>query len=206
MTTLITNVLGDAIDDRVAEALDDYLAEGRLDGKIRPRRSPVGIAMLVAGGVAVVLLPWILILAVSLPSTYEANHWKLAWIGLDLAIAVTAGLTALLLHRRDPRAVLTAVAAGTLLIADAWFDVNTSGPGLDHNLALAEALVLEIPLAICAFVLASRTLMRPQLLERATIGLSVPAQVPRVAPSRPDRVVDWPQRPSASGPAVSRSA
>ncbi|MDX6259701.1 MAG: hypothetical protein QOH84_1389 [Kribbellaceae bacterium] len=196
MTTLINSVLRDATDDKVAE--------GRLDGKIRSRRSPGGFATLVAGGVAVVLLPWVLILAVSLPSTYQANHWNLAWIGLDLAIAVTAGLTALLLHRRDPRAALTAVAAGTLLIADAWFDVSTSAPGLDHSLAIAEALVLEVPLAIGAFVLASRTL-KP-LSERVTIGLSVPARVPRVAPSRPDRVVDWPHRPSASGQPVSRSA
>jgi hypothetical protein len=203
MTTLIPNVLGDAIDDRVAEALDDYLAEGRLDGKIRPRRSPGGIAMLVASGVAVVLLPWVLILAVTLPSTYQANHWNLAWIGLDLAIAVTAGLTAFLLHRHDPRAALTAVAAGTLLVADAWFDISTSGPGLDHNLALAQGLLLEVPLAICAFVLASRALkVRPSAPERATIGLSVPARVPRVAPRRPDLAVDWPQHRSASGPAV----
>lgn len=203
MTTLIPDVLGDAIDDRVAEALDDYLAEGRLDGKIRPRRSSGGIATLVAGGVAVVLLPWVLILAATLPPTYQANHWNLAWIGLDLAIAVTAGVTAFLLHRHDPRAALTAVAAGTLLVADAWFDISTSGPGLDHNLALAQGLLLEVPLAIGAFVLASRTLkIRPQAPERATIGLSVPARVPRVAPRRPDLVVDWPQHRSASGPAV----
>ncbi|MDX6280957.1 MAG: hypothetical protein QOH03_2028 [Kribbellaceae bacterium] len=200
MTTLMNNVLGDAIDDRVAEALDDYLAEGRLDGKIRPRRSAVGIATLVAGGMAVVLLPWVLILAITLPSTYEASNWNFAWIGLDLGIAATAGLTALLLHRRDPRAALLAVATGTLLMADAWFDVSTSGPGLDHTLAIAEALVLEVPLAICAFILASRTLKpRP---EPVTIGLSVPARVPRVTPSTPDRVVDWRHHQSASGRAV----
>lgn len=201
MTTLIPTVLGDAIDDRVAEALDDYLAEGRLDGKIRPRRSPAGIAMLVAGGVAVVLLPWVLILAVTLPSTYQANHWKLAWIGLDLAIAVTAGLTAFLLHRRDPRAALTAVAAGTLLMADAWFDVSTSGPGLDHNLSLAQALVLEVPLAICAFVLASRTLT-PRRPERATIGLSVPARAPRATPRTPGHGADLLRHRSVSGPMI----
>ena len=77
--------LGDAIDDRVADALDDYIAEGRLDGRIRPRRSPGGLATLVAAGVAAVLLPWCLILAATLPSTYQANHWKLTWIGLDCA-------------------------------------------------------------------------------------------------------------------------
>jgi hypothetical protein len=151
---------GDAIDDRVAEALDDYLAEGRLDGKVRPRRSPGGIAALVAAGVCTVLLPWCLILAATLPATYDANHWKLAWVGLDFGTAVAAGLTALLLHRQDPRAVLTSTIAGTLLLADAWFDVSTAGPGLDHNLSIAEALLLEVPLAICAFVVASRELSR----------------------------------------------
>jgi hypothetical protein len=152
--------VGDVIDDRVAEALDDYVAEGRLDGRVRARRSPGGIAALVAAGVAVVLLPWCLILAATLPSTYEANHWKVAWVGLDCGIALGAGLTAYLLHKQDARAALTAVAAGTLLLADAWFDVSTSGPGADHALSMTEALLLEVPLAICAFVVASRELRR----------------------------------------------
>jgi hypothetical protein len=152
--------LGDAIDDRVAEALDDYLAEGRLDGRIRPRRSPGGLAAMVAAGVAAVLLPWCLILAATLPSTYQADHWKLTWIGLDCGTALAAGLTAYLLHKRDIRAALTSVAAGTLLLADAWFDVSTSGPGFDHTLSLTEALLVELPLAICAFVVAGRALRR----------------------------------------------
>jgi hypothetical protein len=159
MTTTLDGTLGDAIDDRVADALDDYIAEGRLDGRIRPRRSPGGIATAVAAGVAAVLLPWCLILAATLPSTYQANHWKLTWIGLDCATAIAAGLTAYLLHTRDKRAALTATAAGTLLTSDAWFDVSTAGPGFDHALSLTEALVLELPLALCAFVLACR-LMR----------------------------------------------
>ncbi|HEY0470226.1 MAG TPA: hypothetical protein VGD34_01155 [Kribbella sp.] len=149
--------LVDAIDDRVAEAPDDHLAEGRLDGKARTRG---GIAALIAAGVAVFLLPWCMVLAATLPSTYEANHWQLAWVGLDCGIAAGSGLTAYLLHKKDARAALTAVAAGTLLLADAWFDVSTSGPGLDHTLSLAQAFLLEVPLAVCAFVLASRQLRR----------------------------------------------
>ncbi|WP_112243295.1 hypothetical protein [Kribbella monticola] len=153
--------LGDAIDDRVAEALDDYLAEGRLDGRIRPRRSPGGVAALVAAGVAAVLLPWCLILAATLPSTYQAENWKLTWIGLDCGTALAAGLTAYLLRKQDVRAALTAVATGTLLLADAWFDVSTSAAGVDHALSLGEAVLLEVPLAICAFVVACRAL-RPR--------------------------------------------
>ena len=158
--TTIDGTFGDAIDDRVADALDDYIAEGRLDGRIRPRRSPGGLAAIVAAGVAAVLLPWCLILAATLPSTYQANHWKLAWIGLDCGTAIASGLTAYLLHTRNRHAALTAMAAGTLLIADAWFDVSTAAAGADRGLSLAEALLLEIPLALGAFVVASRELRR----------------------------------------------
>jgi hypothetical protein len=152
--------LGDAIDDRVAEALDDYIVEGRLDGRIRARRSPGGLAAMLAAGVAAVLLPWCLILAATLPSTYQADHWKLTWIGLDAATAVAAGLTAYLLHTRNRYAVLTTMVAGTLLLADAWFDVSTAGAGFDRTLSMAEALLLEVPLAVCAWVLAARELRR----------------------------------------------
>lgn len=149
---------GDAIDDRVADALEDYIAEGRLDGRIRPRRSPGGLAALVAAGVAAVLLPWCLILAATLPRSYQVDHWKLTWIGLDCGTALAAGLTAYLLHKRNRYAVLTAMAAGTLLVADAWFDVSTAAAGFDRTLSLTEALLLELPLAICAFVVAAREL------------------------------------------------
>ena len=148
---------GDAVDGRIA---DDHRAQERLDAKFRPRRSPGGIAVLVAAGVASVLLPWSVVLAATLPSSYDATHWNLAWVGFDCGIATASGLTAYLLHRKDARAALTAVATGTLLLADAWFDVSTSDPGAGHALSLAEALLLEVPLAICAFVLAGRALRR----------------------------------------------
>ena len=46
------------------------------------------------------------------------------------------------------------MAGGALLLTDAWFDVCTSAPGLDHALALAEAGVVEVPLAGAACWLA----------------------------------------------------
>jgi hypothetical protein len=49
---------------------------------------------------------------------------------------------------------LPAAAGGTLLLIDAWFDVCTSAPGADHAMALAEAALVEIPLAIAAWWLA----------------------------------------------------
>jgi LPXTG-motif cell wall-anchored protein len=114
-----------------------------------PRRG-----QLVALAVGTFLLPWCVLLGLTLPATAEAQHWSLAWAGLDCAEALAALATAALLRRADPRAGLTAVAGGTLLLVDAWFDVCTSAPGLDHALAVAEACCLELPLAAAAFWLA----------------------------------------------------
>jgi len=40
--------------------------------------------LLIVGGVAVGLLPWTAYLSASLPSQHLANHWDIAWAGLDL--------------------------------------------------------------------------------------------------------------------------
>ena len=95
-----------------------------------------------------------MLLSLALPATAQAQHWSLAWAGLDGAEAVAALATAILLARADPRAGLTAAAGGTLLLTDAWFDVCTSAPGLDQALAVAEAACAEVPLAAAAFWLA----------------------------------------------------
>jgi hypothetical protein len=109
---------------------------------------------LVALAVGTFLLPWCVLLGLTLPAADDAQHWSLAWAGLDCAEAVAALATAVLLRRADPRAGLAAVACGTLLLVDAWFDVCTSAPGLDHAMAVAEACCLELPLAAAAFWLA----------------------------------------------------
>jgi hypothetical protein len=111
-------------------------------------------ARLVALAVGGFLLPWIVVLGAVLPGTAQAQHWALAWTGLDGAEAAAALMTALLLTRGDRRASLSAAAGGTLLLIDAWFDVCTSAPGAEHAMALAEAGFAEIPLAIAAWWLA----------------------------------------------------
>lgn len=111
-------------------------------------------ARLVALAVGGFLLPWIAVLATTLPATAQAQHWALAWTGLDGAEAVAALATAALIARGDRRASLPAAAGGTLLLIDAWFDVCTSAPGTAHAMALAEAALAEIPLAVAAWWLA----------------------------------------------------
>ena len=108
-------------------------------------------ARLVALAVGGFLLPWSAVIAVTLPATAQAQHWALAWAGLDVAEAAAALATAVLLSRGDRRASLPAAAAGTLLLIDAWFDVCTSAPGAGHAMALAEAGCVELPLALAAW-------------------------------------------------------
>jgi hypothetical protein len=111
-------------------------------------------ARLVALAVGGFLLPWCVLLTATLPATAQAQHWALAWGGLDGAEALAALATAMLLSRADSRAGLAAATAGTLLLIDAWFDICTSAPGTGHALALAEAAFAEVPLAIAAWWLA----------------------------------------------------
>jgi hypothetical protein len=111
-------------------------------------RRRAGLVALAVGGV---LLPWMAVLGAVLPATAQAQHWALAWTGLDGAEAAAALVTALLLSRGDRRASLSAGAGGTLLLIDAWFDVCTSAPGAGHAIALAEAGCAELPLAVAAW-------------------------------------------------------
>jgi len=94
------------------------------------------------------------VLGATLPTSTVVPNWSLAWVGLDLAEAVAALLTALLLTRGSPRAGLPAAAGAALLLADAWFDVCTSPLGLDRLLAVGEAVLVELPLAAAAIWLA----------------------------------------------------
>lgn len=116
----------------------------------------LGRARLVALAVGGFLLPWCVLLSMVLPATAQAQHWSLAWTGLDAAEALAALATAVLLAHGDRRAALTAAAGAALLLTDAWFDVCTSAPGLDRALAVAEAACLEVPLAGAACWLALR--------------------------------------------------
>lgn len=109
---------------------------------------------MVALAVGGFLLPWLVVLGGILPASAQAQHWALAWTGLDGAEAAAALLTAMLLYRGDRRASLPAAAGGALLLLDAWFDACTSAPGTEHAMALAEAAMVEIPLAVAAWWLA----------------------------------------------------
>ena len=139
---------------RPAERRDGLQSVGLQRDGLRPRPVLLRRASLVALAVGGFLLPWIGVLAAVLPASAQAQHWALAWTGLDGAEPVAALVTAVLLYRGDQRASLSAGAGGTLLLLDAWFDVCTTAPGAEHAMALAEAALVEIPLAVAAWWLA----------------------------------------------------
>ncbi|MGW6709871.1 hypothetical protein ACWGDE_33975 [Streptomyces sp. NPDC054956] len=116
-------------------------------------RAPRMATVLTGAGLA--LVPWMLVLAKTLPQNAEVSNWATAWIGLDVMLAAGLTGTGLLLRRHDPRVVPVAAATAALLVADAWFDVTTSAGG-EQTLALLMAAGAELPLALACAAVAGR--------------------------------------------------
>jgi hypothetical protein len=112
----------------------------------------IGLGLLVG---AAAMVPWIYVLSGSLPDTTRVSGWSTAWVGLDVMELFGLLGTGLLLLRRDPRGSLVAAVTAALLLVDAWFDVTTSSSGRALAIAIAMALLVELPLcALCALIAA----------------------------------------------------
>lgn len=105
---------------------------------------------------AAVLMPWIAFLATSLPMRHAAHHWRLTWVGFDIALAGTFLGAAIAGRRRSSSFPDFLIAAGVLLICDAWFDLITASTTHELIVAAAEALCVEIPIALACFALSRR--------------------------------------------------
>jgi hypothetical protein len=103
---------------------------------------------------ALVLALWSVFLVHSLPSTHAAAHWDIAWAGFDVGLALLLLGVAVSGWRRSPWLEGTATAAAALLVVDAWFDVMTSSTHLELAVAIAEAVLVELPLAGLCYLLA----------------------------------------------------
>ena len=109
--------------------------------------------VLVLGLVAVFLIPWTLYLTFTLPSRHVTLHYDVGWVGFDIALAVSFAATAWAAFRGSQWLVPLAAVTGTMLLCDAWFDIVTSRPGGEMWEAVAEAVLVELPLAaLCAFI------------------------------------------------------
>jgi hypothetical protein len=115
----------------------------------------LGLGMLAC---AAGMVPWLVVLAVTLPSATHVPHWSAAWVGLDGLEAVGLAATGWLLRRGDRRRCLPAAATAALLLVDAWFDVSTAGSGGSLVEAVAMAVFAEIPMAALCAVVAWRAL------------------------------------------------
>lgn len=143
------------------------------------RRSVNGLvapALVFAG---LLLVPWILYLAGSLPDTTRARNWSLMWTGLDIAEAVGLVVTGVLLWRRSLHRALPAAFTSALLAADAWIDVTTSAPGHARTVAIVLAVLGEMPMAIGCLVLAVRAY--PRVPVNAGFRPAVPAREPALS-------------------------
>ena len=155
---------------------------------------------------AVCTVPWVVFLAASLPATSRVND-RLAWVGFDVGEVVMLAVTAYLAWRGKAKVALAATALATMLVVDAWFDVNTSTAGEERDLAVAFA-VLEVALAAVslwiAFHAASVARRRLEDLARREAEREIRRTVP--LRGRAGRLVDWTrERPGLLEDAVARS-
>jgi len=114
--------------------------------------SRVGSALVLA---AVLMAPWVLVLRASLPHTARVSGWSTAWVGLDVLEALALLSTGLLVLRRDPRVSPVAAVAASLLLVDAWFDLVTAGSEGALALAVAMAVLVELPICGCCALIAA---------------------------------------------------
>lgn len=107
----------------------------------------------VLGLTAAGLVPWTLYLTFSLPSRHITERYDVAWVGYDCILLCAITWTAVCGVRGLRWLVPAAATTGTLLVADAWFDVVTSIGTSDWIEAVLQAVFAELPLAaICAFI------------------------------------------------------
>jgi len=126
-------------------------------GNQRRRRFVVVVTIATLG-----LIPWVIGLAVTLPKHYIAGHWTLTWVGFDIGLLTSLGLTAYMAWRRRQAVIGFAFLSAAMLTCDAWFDITTSSGTVDVVTSIASAALVELPLAAMLFAVAH------QLLSAAT--------------------------------------
>jgi hypothetical protein len=122
------------------------------DASRRRRRRIIDILVITCLG----LIPWIVLLGLTLPRRYEANHWAVAWVGFDVALLCLLAMTAWAAWRRRQVVIVAALVTGTMLVVDAWFDIVTDSSTGDLVISVLTAVFGELPLAALLFAGALR--------------------------------------------------
>jgi hypothetical protein len=124
----------------------------------------------------VVLAGWIVILALTLHRNYTTTHWRLAWVGFDIAELAAFAATGWAFWRGRQIVIACLLVTGTLLCCDAWFDVILDLRTGDMWWSIASALIIELPLAFLMFNAARRLIRLSTLV--AVSRVSERAEVP----------------------------
>src|SRR5689334_12417890 len=103
---------------------------------------------------AVLMVPWTAYLAVTLPSHATAAHYDLAWAGFDVGLFLVLAWTAWAAVSSSRWLPVAASLNAAFLVIDAWFDVITAPGHRELAMALASALLIELPLAAVSIWLA----------------------------------------------------
>ncbi len=139
-------------------------SQGSHGGELHRALSSVMIVIIVG------LIPWTAYLAISLPGHFRAHDWSVAWVGFDAALIAVLAYTAWAAWFRRQILAPTAIIAATMLLCDAWFDVNTSFGTGGEAVAILTAVLCNLPLAIFFFWLARRIMLRTAAVIAAATG------------------------------------
>jgi hypothetical protein len=145
--------------EHVADAVDALVPEADEPGVgVLPDTSrPVRWAGPFFAFCAIALVPWIIVIGLTLPSRQLSPNYDLAWSGFDVLLLVALAGTAYTAMRRSRELMIAASAAAALLVTDAWFDVMTAPSGTDRAEAIIMAVLVELPLAATCLWLAHHT-------------------------------------------------
>ncbi|HMF82141.1 MAG TPA: hypothetical protein VKI01_02605 [Acidimicrobiia bacterium] len=100
---------------------------------------------------AIVLVPWIAFLSVTLPQRHASSGWRFAWVGFDVALVTALATTAWYTLKRRQAVLMVLLISGVLLVCDAWFDVVLSWGTSDAVASILTAAFIELPLAVLFF-------------------------------------------------------
>ena len=128
----------------VARILDGLIARPREDRDLRRRR---WIVLVITGGGALLLFPWVVYLSDVLPTAEYGGAWRLCWVGFDVMLALTLAGTAGLVWRRRSLAIVGLTASSALLALDAWFDICLSWGTSEQWSAVVTSLVINVPVS-----------------------------------------------------------
>jgi hypothetical protein len=131
----------------------------------------------VFGAIGLLLIPWTIWLSTSLPPEHLTRRWDVAWAGFDIGLALCFAGTAFAAWRRSPWVAALAAATGTLLLADAWFDVVLESRGAELKEAVVEAIFAELPVAALCFWIAYRAERFLSLAVDVALGRSDPSHL-----------------------------